>query len=281
MPILHANAIELHYQHLPCDTTSNPPLLLLSGMASDGASWQPVIESLNMYFELIIPDNRCCGQTLPNPVQTNRDLMVSDIAALLDKLELEKVNVLGHSMGAMLGWAIASTHPTRVNHLISASAVPCVIPARLALFDVLSTFRTDQNEADWFELLFQFLFSPAFFEDRAAVKAAVANSIAYEHKQHADSFAMQVAGLHSFADPMNFDATQSKLEGKVEYKVTSITGENDILMTPALLQQHCPEFARADCHVIAKAAHAIHWEQPKEFCNLVIKSLMQSPTAHI
>ena len=267
MPFLSINDISLHYQHLSPDTkNTKPPLLLLAGMASDSASWQPVVSELSKHnYELIIPDNRCTGLTTPNPLVTNRDAMVADTLALLDSLNIEKFSILGHSMGGMLGWEIAATAPHRVEHLIAAAALPSVIPARIALFEPLSALRTDSSEADWFTLLYQFLFHPDFFNQPSIVEAAVAASMHYQHKQGREAFAMQVKGLQSFLSMPDTSAIQCE--------VTLLTGSHDVLTTPHMIEQFATDFPVKSTHIINNAAHALHWEQPEAFLTCVLDAL--------
>ncbi len=264
MPSLSINDIQMHYEHHLCDDSSHPPLLLLSGMASDCTSWQPVVAELSKHYELLIPDNRCSGRTLPNPVSTSRDRMLHDILILLDKLKIDKVNVLGHSMGGMLGWALAAQAPTRVNRLISASAQSSINPARVALFNSLSALRTTHNEAHWFKLLYQFLFSPSFFQHPVAVDQAVNASLSYPHKQSHTAFSAQAAALETFKTPVN--------PGAILCPVSLLTGANDLLMTPALLEAFCTTH-NYPFTIIPDAAHALHWEQTQTFVQYVIDEL--------
>lgn len=267
MPVFTSKNLQLHYQHLASiEPTQNVPLLMLAGMASDSASWQPVVRSLNQNFELILPDNRCCGQTLPNPIETNRSLMIGDILTLLDELNIERVNILGHSMGGMLGWALAAHAPERINNLVAAAALPYVIPARIALFESLSAVRTESTEAEWFRLLYQFLFCSKFFNDKSSVDFAVNASMHYPFKQSAESFAAQVAGLNSFIEPPNMNT--------ISCSVTMITGSNDVLTTPDMIKDYAAGKSFIKTHVIEDAAHALHWEQSEQFATCVKAALM-------
>lgn len=266
MPFLSTNDITLHYQHLlPDVSTSHTPLLLLAGMASDSASWQPVISELSKHYELIIPDNRCTGLTTPCPIETHRDAMLADTFALLDSLNIEKFSILGHSMGGMLGWAIAASAPHRVEQLICAAALPSVSPARISLFESLSAVRTDDTEAQWFKLLYQFLFHPEFFNKPAIVDAAVAASMHYAHKQGKAAFAAQVQGLHSFLQTPDIS--------KIRCDITMITGSHDILTTPAMLEEFAVGFPSVTTHIINQAGHALHWEQTEKFVEHVLAAL--------
>lgn len=303
MPTLDTPELSLYYEHLAALSVhgeERPPLLLLAGMASDSASWQPVIAPLRQHQTLLIPDNRGSGRTrFPTPLEArletrlatgndkpeeahsspyskssaralvcNRDLMTADILQLLDALEIERVNVLGHSMGAMLGWSLACEAPDRVCQLISASALPQVQPARIALFDSLLALRSTDNERDWFKLLYQFLFRADFFDDEQQLDAALNASMNYPWKQSREDFAAQVAGLSSFR--------QAPALQNLRCPITLITGSDDVLMTPHKLMQFSREHHVHTCHVIDQAAHALHWEQPAEFVELVERSLRAS-----
>ncbi len=52
------------------------------------------------------------------PAAYGRDQMAGDIVALIDHLELRRVDLLGYSMGAHLSLAVALDAPSRVNNLI-------------------------------------------------------------------------------------------------------------------------------------------------------------------
>lgn len=272
MPTLELTDISLHYQHHPALPSADPdraPLLLLAGMASDSASWQPLIEPLRQQQSLLIPDNRCTGQTLPNPVVSTRDAMVGDILGLLDALGIERVNVLGHSMGGMLGWALACQAPQRVSYLISAAALPQVVQARIELFRSLQAMRTPSNEADWFALLYQFLFSPEFFEQPATFAAAIQASLCYPYKQNRESFTTQVAALESFLQPLPLQ--------DIRCPITMMTGSHDVLMTPRMLTDFASQHPEVSVHIVEQAAHALHWEQPTAMARIIEQALSPRP----
>ncbi|MFK7997568.1 MAG: alpha/beta fold hydrolase [Granulosicoccus sp.] len=267
MPSLSLNDIQMHYEHHnpgQSNSSSQCPLLLISGMASDSASWQPVVAELATHHELLIPDNRCTGRTRPTPVDTSRELMVKDILTLLDTLSIDRVNVLGHSMGGMIGWALAATAPDRVNHLISACALSHAIPARISLFKTLASLRSVKNEQQWYELLYHFLFSPSFFQNPSLVAMTVEASMAYPYKQDHDSFRTQAAALKTFQTPLDLSAIQCS--------VSLVTGANDLLLTPTQLEAFCND-KHYSCTIIADAAHALHWEQTQAFVEYVQNEL--------
>ena len=53
-----------------------------------------------------------------DPSAYGRDTMVGDIVALMDYLDLRRVDLLGYSMGSHLSLALADSHPERVANLV-------------------------------------------------------------------------------------------------------------------------------------------------------------------
>lgn len=268
MPIVTVNGVCLHYLHYAAEqvvAVDSPPVLLLAGMASDSASWQPVIEPLRQQFDLLIPDNRCTGRTTPSDTESSRDAMVTDIVCLLDELHIERVSIVGHSMGGMLGWALACMAPERVANLVSAAALPRILPARIALFRTLRSLRATSNEADWFALLYHFLFRPDFFDNPAVVEAALAGSMNYPYKQGFSAFSRQVDGLDSFLPALPLK--------QVSCPVTLMTGSHDVLLTPRTLHTFGEAHPHMQTHIVQGAAHALHWEQPEGFVRVVREAL--------
>lgn len=273
MPFLTVDGARLHYQRIG----EGSPLLLLAGMMSDGASWTPVIESLSQSHELIILDNRCTGQSTPPLVTTSRELMLDDILQLLDALKLESVAVLGHSMGAMLGWALAARAPDRVTCLIGASALPVISAARVDLFNTLVAIRHSTDQRLWYRQLFQWLFSPAFFDNAERVESAIDDACQYAYQQSTEAFEQQALALPTF------DASIALSE--IRCPVQCIGGTNDLLLPPANLFRfhqsmqndsvdpylHCSTLRTPV--IIEDAAHALHWEQPVTFVEAVCTAL--------
>src|SRR5437016_1164336 len=112
MPQFDHDRASVHY-----DTAgSGPPLLLIAGTASDGASWGPLLPPLGGR-QLILIDNRGSGRTkVEGPIEIAE--MVDDCAVLLDHLGLDAVDVVGHSLGGAIGLMLAERHPAKVKRLV-------------------------------------------------------------------------------------------------------------------------------------------------------------------
>ncbi len=189
MPQLHANGASIHYEV----EGAGPPLLLIAGIASDSASWRPLVPLLAPTVSLVLIDNRGCGRTKADGPLSVVD-MVSDCAALLDHLGPGTVNVLGHSLGGYLGLLLAAQHPHRVRRLVTLATGPLGSRSR-ALFRQLARLYPQMPPEDWFRVLFPWLFSDPFFASETSIANAAAASTLYPYRQSPADFARQVAAL--------------------------------------------------------------------------------------
>lgn len=252
MPRIALNGIELHFER----QGDGPPLLALAGMASDSASWQPLVAGLAAGFDLIRPDNRCTGQTRPIPCPTGREAMLADCLALMDALRIGRAHLVGHSMGGMLALHLAARHPDRVASVVVMASTGQAGPLARAVFAALAALRSREVDRPelFFRLLFPWLFGPGFFADPAAVDEAVAAALAYPHRQPPAAFLRQVAMLEEFAAPPD--------PGAIRAPVLALAAREDPLAPPRTVRAAFagrPGFAVS---VIPGAGHALHWEQP-------------------
>jgi len=258
MPVLSREGVDLHYERLG----QGLPVLMLAGMASDSASWNPTVTELSKHAEIILLDNRCTGRTSPLPIDTSRALMVDDVLALLDALDIETVVLVGHSMGTLISWAVAAKAPSRIKALVAASAPFTADPVRVDLFNTLARLRNEHNEADWFRLLFHFLFSTSFFADEQVVSQAVNAARTYPFKQGPEAFAIQCSALQSYVEPIS-------LPKELPFPAIAITGANDKLFTPNDLASVYKSYPQITLSVIEDAAHSVHWEKADAFNRIV------------
>ncbi|HTV70959.1 MAG TPA: alpha/beta hydrolase [Rhizobiaceae bacterium] len=105
---------------------AKPLILMLHGFPEFWAGWESVMEELAADFHVVAPDQR--GYNLSSKPQGvdayKARALVNDIAALADRLSLEKPFVLaGHDWGASIAYGYAFRHPGRLSHFIIANGV--------------------------------------------------------------------------------------------------------------------------------------------------------------
>ncbi|WP_137934995.1 alpha/beta fold hydrolase [Mesorhizobium comanense] len=99
------------------------PVLFIHGVGMNAAIWQPQIERMTDRFDVVAIDMLGHGQS-PLPPQHPELADYADQAVrLLDHLGLDKVFVVGHSMGALVAQELALRAPGRVRRIVSLNAV--------------------------------------------------------------------------------------------------------------------------------------------------------------
>ena len=102
---------------------SGPPLLLLHGWPQHWFAWRKLIPLLADSRRLICPDLRGFGWTdAPDGGYRTADL-AADAVALLDALELDQVDLIGHGEGGRVGFELCLSQPSRVRRLVTLGAM--------------------------------------------------------------------------------------------------------------------------------------------------------------
>ncbi|ODR94588.1 alpha/beta hydrolase [Methyloceanibacter stevinii] len=106
------------------DEGSGDPILLIHGFASNvGTNWVDPqwVRTLTQDGRRVIAlDNRGHGQSdkLYDPERYGAPEMAEDAIRLLDHLGIDRVDVLGYSMGARIAAFLAFAHPDRVRSIV-------------------------------------------------------------------------------------------------------------------------------------------------------------------
>jgi len=263
MPFVQLNDIILYYE-----TYGNgPPLMLVAGLASDSQSWQPILPELANNYTVIVPDNRGVGRTEPQDIGLSMELMAGDCLALAQHLGLDKINLLGHSMGGQIAMEMAIRYPQSVDKLVLAATCSKNPERNNLLFnDWAVSLENGMDSRPWFRELFYWIFSRKFFENEIAVETAVEFAINYPWPQEAAGFRNQVEAIKSF------DCT-NKLSG-IRSKTLVVSGEYDILIPPEISKAMAGEIPDAAFSIINDAAHSIHMEQGERFIDCVLRFLL-------
>jgi pimeloyl-ACP methyl ester carboxylesterase len=118
--MLDVNGIRLHTTM----TGQGPVILLLHGFPDTHIVWRkqvPVLASAG--FRVLAPDLRGYGRSdAPSHVlDYTLDKVRADVLGLLDALKVDKVHLVGHDFGALLGWQLASMVPQRIERFVALS----------------------------------------------------------------------------------------------------------------------------------------------------------------
>jgi 3-oxoadipate enol-lactonase len=127
MEKVNINGIQLAYERR--GKRGSAPLVLLHGFPLDHHLWDEVVPLLEGTFDIVVPDLRGFGDSTTVDSPYSMDDYASDIAGLLDRLDIQKAALVGHSMGGYVALAFARLYPERVSGLGLVSSQVLADPA--------------------------------------------------------------------------------------------------------------------------------------------------------
>lgn len=99
-------------------------VVLLHGRNFPSSYWAPVIKTLaDAGYRVVVPDQVGFGKSSKPLGELHFDTLARNTIALLDHLQIGKVDIVAHSLGGMLGVRIARAYPDRVAHLLLAAPI--------------------------------------------------------------------------------------------------------------------------------------------------------------
>ena len=101
---------------------ATPFVLLHGGLASVEIAFADLAPRLAALAPVIAIEQRGHGHTADRDGPASMDGMVADTAAVLRRLGVARAHIVGHSMGAMIGFGLAIAHPALTASLTAIAA---------------------------------------------------------------------------------------------------------------------------------------------------------------
>jgi pimeloyl-ACP methyl ester carboxylesterase len=120
MPILRIRDIHLYYE----TTGQGEPLLFIHGLGSSTRDWERQVAFFCRRYQVITFDVRGHGKSDKPPGPYSVRLFAADAGALIEALGLDRVHVVGISMGGMIAFQLAIDAPNVVKSLVIVNSGP-------------------------------------------------------------------------------------------------------------------------------------------------------------
>jgi pimeloyl-ACP methyl ester carboxylesterase len=99
-----------------------PAVVLLHGFADTGDMWAPLAKALYKDHTIIVPDLRGMGRSSQPADGYDKKTQGVDIAMMMDKLNIQKADLVTHDIGNMVGYALAAQYPDRITKWVVIDA---------------------------------------------------------------------------------------------------------------------------------------------------------------
>ncbi len=239
-----------------------PPLVLVHGLGGSWQSWLENIPALGQDHRVIAIDIPGFGASETLPPGTPFDGYVAVLAALIERLDLTDLTLVGHSMGGLLSGRYAASQPQRLRGLALVSAGGIALsPARLKL--IVRGF-----------LVFNSFFSrPGViraFTRRPRLRGLLLFAILDDGRSLSGAMAAEVLPLMAapgFADAVvaaGEAAADSRFE-QVAVKTVLLWGRGDRILPLAEAARLTARMPQARLEVFDRAGHCPMFELPEDF----------------
>jgi pimeloyl-ACP methyl ester carboxylesterase len=153
-----AGTLTFPVRDIPAEGAAHPgeTVVLLHGFPQTADSWDALIPSLTAAgYRVLAPDQRgyAPGALAGGRRAYRMSELVSDVVALIDAADLERVHLVGHDWGGAVAWSFAAAHPERLLSMTSLST-----PHTGAM--VKSMVTGGQLVKSWYMLAFQLPWLP-------------------------------------------------------------------------------------------------------------------------
>ncbi len=98
-------------------------MIVLHGLFASGKNWRSFARSIENDFQIWMPDARNHGES-PHAETMSYKEMAEDVVCFLDNNGLERIMLLGHSMGGKTAMQVALRFQERVSCLIVVDIAP-------------------------------------------------------------------------------------------------------------------------------------------------------------
>jgi pimeloyl-ACP methyl ester carboxylesterase len=126
------------------------PLLLLHGWPQHWYMWRKLVPLVAPRRQMLMPDLRGFGWTDAPGRGYDPETFAADAVALLDALELERVQLAGHDWGGYTSFLAGLHHPERFSRILAMNApVPWARPSPSLLRQTAMSWYASVNALPW------------------------------------------------------------------------------------------------------------------------------------
>jgi len=253
MAFARVNGMVVHYEDR--GARNGRAIVFSNSLGTDFRLWDGVIARLPADLRIIRYDKRGHGLSEATPPPYRMTTLVEDLAALLGRLQIEKIAVVGLSVGGMIAQGLAALRPDLVSALV--------------LMDTAHKIGTTEGWNNRIETV------------RQSGMAAVADGIlagwfTERYRNEVADFAgyramllrNEIDGYTGVCAALR-DADLTESTRALRVPTLCITGEHDATASPALMRATAGLIPGARLEIIKNAGHIPCVERPEEVAGLI------------
>jgi pimeloyl-ACP methyl ester carboxylesterase len=233
------------------------PIVLMHAITGTSESWAPQIDAFSRAgYRVIAFDRRGWGRSETDSMSgTQPGHAADDLHALADHLSLSRFHLVGVAGGGFVALDYAAAHPERLSSLVVAASTGSVSDKEIQ--DVIARIEIPGIRS-----------LPGHFREVGASYRGT-NPEGTKRWLEIEEHARQPGAP---TQPLRSPNTYAKLE-TITTRMLVVAADADLLAPPALMKLWARHVKGAQWTTVPDAGHAIAWEQPAIFNEIVLKFL--------
>ena len=236
---------------------SGPAVMFCHGAGSNAATWWQQLPVFTPGYTCITLDQRCFGRSTAPLEEFRFDLFVDDVLAILDAERIDRVALVGQSLGGMVGLRLALHHPDRLWAFVACDTSLAVdhpeLIERMAR-RVTSSQALTVEQRSLGKLFLQ------HHPDKAALYAQINHFNPSAHSYPAAAWGAAIASLMAPHVVLPFDSVR-----QIGCPTLLVVGSEDPLVPVAVMEEARQLIAGSALLVIDDAGHSAYFEKPAVF----------------
>lgn len=248
--------MELNYRKL---SDEGAPLLILHGLFGSLSNWSWHAKRWAEQFSIYVLDLRNHGQS-PHADTMSYPEMAEDVRQFLDNYDLDRVHLLGHSMGGKVAMQLAMDAPDRVRSLVVADIAPVPYEGEHdSIFAGLAAIDPEalKSRQDADSVLVDYV------EDEQVRQFLLSNL--QRHDGGGFEWRINLPALKACYADLRAGLERGRYDGPTLF----LRGENSAYVKDGFRDEILARFPEADVVTLKQAGHWLHAEKPETFQRLV------------
>lgn len=269
---LKVNELDVQVHYNDCGS-GEQTVVMLHGSGPGATGWANFHRNVDAFvgagYRVVLMD--CLGWGKSDPIVctgSRSDLNAQTLKALLDTLGLDKVHIVGNSMGGHSAVAFALANPTRVGKLIlmggGTGGPSQFVPMPTEGIKLLQGLYREPTIENLKKMMAVFVFDPSSMTE-ALFKARLDNMLA--RKDHLENFVRSLA-----ANPKQFPDQGPRL-GEIAAPTLVIWGRDDRFVPMDVGLRLIWGMPNAELHIFNRCGHWAQWEHADKFNRMVLDFL--------
>ena len=266
-----ANGVTFAYRRLGASDGRWPPLLFLQHFRGTLDNWDPVlVDSIAAHREVILLDNSGVGLS-SGKVPVTVTEMARDAIAFLDALGIDRIDLLGYSLGGMVAQELALLRPRAVRRIVLAGTGPRGGHQMHGwTFDIERTANQANNGIEDILRIFFGVTETSRELGREYIKRIFSRMEVADKPNGPEVARAQYDAVVEWGIP---DPSQLNRLAGIRQPTLVANGDNDLMIPTVnsqILADHLPD---ARLRIYPDAAHGFLFQYPRQFADLVTEFL--------